>query len=178
METSAYTPSPYPGMPITMPTPPRLHWGWVLLLTLLTRGFFGDIWLLVQAIWIRKVAGRNDLQRWAIVNVCKIPVGILIGAATGAASAHAGLTLNQSRGAIGLTAGMYGLVVAVIYLVTIFRMRTALEEPPIGIPLGGVMTFFFGTLYFQYFLRDWVPMTYGTAAPYAQYTYPSVPPQA
>lgn len=177
METSAYTPYATSGTPV-MPMPPRLHWGWVLLLSVLTRSLLADIWLLVQAVWIRKITGRTDVQTWAIVNVCKVPVGLLIGVIAGASYVHGDGTLQQAKLTFAGLEVMFGIAVLVVYLTTIFKMRAALEDEPIGIPLGGGMTFFFGPLYFQYFLRDWMPMSYSPATPYPQYTHPSVPPQA
>src|SRR5215831_7101679 len=35
--------------------PPNFHWVGVLVLAIITRGFFSDIWLIVQANWLRKV---------------------------------------------------------------------------------------------------------------------------
>ena len=41
------------GAPTNVPLPPKLHWGWVLLLTIVTAGLFYVIWSFVQAVWVR-----------------------------------------------------------------------------------------------------------------------------
>ncbi len=51
------------------------------------------------------------------------------------------------------------LINLILYFVGIFMMRSLLERhyreaEPIGLSLSGVMTFFFGALYFQYHLHD------------------------
>ena len=42
----------------------------------------------------------------------------------------------------------------VIRLVTVFQLRSEMAKPPIELQLGGVATFFFGTIYFQYHLQN------------------------
>lgn len=177
MQRSAYLPFTNASGPAT-PPPPRLQWGWVLLLSGLTRSLFADIWLLVQANWACNVTGRTDLRLWAIANVCKVPAGLLLGVVAGAGLADGTQTPEQTRLALRLVTVCFGLAAGLVYLVTVYKMRAALEGRPIDVPLGGVMTFFFGTVYFQYFLRDWQPDRYGTGMFYPQYTYPNVPPQA
>jgi len=49
-----------------------------------------------------------------------------------------------------------GVVMAIaLWVATVFTLRSELSQAPIDIPLGGVMTFFFGPIYFQYFLHDY-----------------------
>ena len=45
-----------------VPNPPRLHWGWVCLLSFITLGLFGMAWLIVQSCWLRKVRGPIYFQ--------------------------------------------------------------------------------------------------------------------
>lgn len=177
METPAYPPYTNPGTP-NVPMPPRLHWGWLVLLSVLTRSFFNDIWLLVQTNWICKLTGNSDLRTLAIVNLCKLPFAIVVGAFAGSFLAASGQQGDDFRHLLTYVGIVYAIGVIAIYLFTVFKVRAELESAPIGIPLGGAMTFFFGPIYFQYFLRDWVPMAYSPAVPYPQYTYPTVPPQA
>jgi hypothetical protein len=40
---------------VTYPKPPAMHWGWVLLLHVLTFGIFSLIWTLRQAAWVRQI---------------------------------------------------------------------------------------------------------------------------
>src|SRR5262252_7060381 len=37
------------------PTPPNLHWAVVLLLSFITCGIFTKVWLVVEALWLKKV---------------------------------------------------------------------------------------------------------------------------
>ncbi len=177
MGTPGYLPYTNPGMPI-VPPPPRLHWGWVLVLSLLTRGLFGEIWLVVQANWIRRVTGRSEARTWAILNIGAIPLLVLVASVFGTLLSSQGVALTGNQRSWPALQAFGGLSILAVHVTTVFKMRAELENAPVGIPLGGVMTFFFGPFYFQYFLRDWVPLEHGAATPYAQYTYASVPPQA
>ena len=176
METSGYM--PYATSSTPMVPPPRLHWGWVFALSILTRGLFGEIWLVVQANWIRRVTGRSEARTWAILNLCAIPLLVLLAAALGIALGYQGVALAGDQRPWRALEAFVGLSVFAIHVITVFKMRAELESAPIDIPLGSVMTFFFGALYFQYFLRDWMPLDGSAAAPYPQYPYPNVPPPA
>lgn len=138
--------------------PPRLHWGWVFALSILTRSYFNSIWMVVQANWVRKVTGRKDALIWAIVNVAVIPAVFLI-------AVMVGVTIGvMSRGqGVGDTRVLsYGVgafaVIAILgsYTTAAFKLRSALEEATVGVAFGGVMTFLFSGTYFQYFLHDYV----------------------
>jgi hypothetical protein len=147
--------------PPALPPPPRLHWGWVLAINALTRGLFGIVWLLIQANWVRKVRGTSRAYVWAIVHAAYLPVGflamILVGFAIGLSHP------DNTTGAIQVATGVFVVGFLVLYFCTVFTLRSELEEDPIGIPLGGGMTFFFGTIYFQYHLRDYAgPAEFGT----------------
>ncbi|QMV17679.1 hypothetical protein GOB94_02395 [Granulicella sp. 5B5] len=130
-----------------MPKPVRLHWGWLVVIELLTRGLFGPIWLIVQANWVRRVNGKSRAFVLSIVAACFVPAMILLGGIEGAV----GATQEQ----IGMIVGFATIVYVVLYLWTIFQLRSELEAEPIGIPLGGGMTFFFSVIYFQYHLYDY-----------------------
>jgi hypothetical protein len=165
--------SPYPPSYIRFPSeaparqiprPPGLHWGWVLALNIITVSFFGIVWLLVQSIWVRRVRGRSTAFIWAILHAAFVPllfvsiigVAIVMGA-TGNAAGYDDFVHDVDL--------PIRLAIAVLYLCTVFTLKSELEAEPIGIPLSGVMTFFFGPIYFQYFLHDWdreTPSGYGT----------------
>jgi hypothetical protein len=120
------------------PSPPRLHWGWVLGLDLLTRNLFGGVWLVVQANWVRKVRGKSTAFVLAIVNCCIFPTLILIGFVGG----MMGATEDSSWLNIVIVIG--GLGFLVLWFASVFTLRSELSEGPIDIPLSGAMTFFFG----------------------------------
>jgi len=50
--------------------------------------------------------------------------------------------------------GLSRLAGIVLYIAAAYTLRSQLESSPINIPLGGVMTFFFAVIYFQYHLQD------------------------
>jgi hypothetical protein len=145
----------YPSTPPVvraMPRPPRLHWGWVLALQLLTRGFFELAWLIVQANWVRRVRGKSRAFPFSIALACLLPLMILYVVFMAALMRLLGASFETWAGII---VGLWVISFVVLRLVTVFTLRSELQEEPIGIPLGGGMTFFFGTIYFQYHLRDW-----------------------
>ncbi|SDF14749.1 hypothetical protein [Terriglobus roseus] len=138
--------------------PPRLHWGWVLALSVLTRSYFNSIWMIVLANWVRKVTGRKDALIWTIVNVAVIPavflIAVMVGATIGLMSRGQGIgdtrVLYYSLIAFGMIAVLGS------YTTAAFKLRSALEEATVGLAFGGVMTFLFSGTYFQYFLHDYV----------------------
>jgi hypothetical protein len=146
----------YPSAPPVVravPDPPRLHWGWVLLLSFITFNLFGMAWLIVQANWVRKVYGRSKSLPWAIAYASILPALVLFIFVTGFLGAFLHLANVQQVVSIGLVLARIAL--GVLWIVTVFMLRDELSADPINIPLGGIMTFFFGPLYFQYHLSDY-----------------------
>jgi hypothetical protein len=155
-----------------VPPPVRLHWGWVLALSLLTRGYFNSIWMIVQANWIKRVTGREDVLWWSIANVAMLPVLVIVSIMAGVTMAlvpHLGANDGNSSTVLVAAGALGAVLYLAVYLKTAFTLREALELPPIGIPLGGVMTFLFSGIYFQYMLHDYVvpdpDRVYGTMQP-------------
>ena len=139
----------------TRPEPPRLHWGWLLAGDLLTRGLFGIVWLLVEAHWVRKVrGGQSKAYVWAILQLVALPLLFLLAVVAG----FVGVVAPHAAGP-GVLFGLLMIGFVVLRIGALFALRSELEESPINIPLSGVMTFFFGPIYFQYHLRDfeWQP---------------------
>lgn len=145
----------YPSAPPlqrALPSPPRLHWGWVLLLSVLTFGLFGSVWLLVQANWIRRMRAGTSTGFWfALANLAVLPC-IFFYAVIMAMAAR--IFPESAAALVGALVPMARILGFVLYVCAAFTMRSELQAEPIGIPLGGVMTFFFAPLYFQYHLRD------------------------
>jgi len=145
----------YPSAPPVVravPRPPRLHWGWVLALQIVTRGFFELAWLIVQANWVRKVRGRSRALPFSIALACLLPLMLFYVLFMGVLMRLIG---TEFQNGVAIAVGLWVISFVVLRLVTVFTLRSELEEEPIAIPLGGAMTFFFGTIYFQYHLRDW-----------------------
>ena len=147
----------YPSAPPlqrALPKPPRLHWGWVLALSVVTFGVFASVWLLVQANWIRKMRQGKSTGFWlALANLLWLPFVFAFAMGVGVVAA-----LVPSSGTSGLVAAVGPFVRMgsfILYVCAVFVMRTEMEADPIGIPLSGAMTFLFASFYFQYHLRDY-----------------------
>ena len=131
--------------------PPRLHWAWVLLLSIVTFGLFWTVWLLVQAYWVKK-AVYNSRPFWWCLAYLLFYVGCLI--ATIVVTVYFTMTGQPHS-----LAEIMSIVVALrrgigllLYLAATFMLKSALESEPIKIPVQGLATFVFGPVYFQAFL--------------------------
>ncbi len=193
MDATTYPPQSID--PRIVPPPTRLHWGWVLALSILTRGYFNAIWLVVQAYWIKRITGRGESLWWSIAHVCVLPavfmLAIMIGATVGLVN-HG--TPHPKTKYLGATLGAIAVIfILIAYVKTVYTMRRDLASAPINIPLGGVMkflstdipvgnvmTFLFSAIYFQYFLRDYVLpdaiTVYGPFPPSPAYVPATSPP--
>ena len=124
--------------------PPNWHWAIVLILGVLTRQLFNMIWALVQANWARKLGNDNK----PLVLVAMYPAGMIAGFLT--------MVFNRQLAGLG---GLFIIAGAIVYLVGIFSIKSAMEEyytttENIGLQLSGVMTFFFSTVYIQYHINS------------------------
>lgn len=99
----------YPSAPPlrrVLPQPPRLHWRWVLALSILTLGVFGSVWLFVQANWIRKMREGKSTAFWvALAYMLWLPVVFALSFFLGAIAA-----VMPSAAGSGLL-GLWGPVV-------------------------------------------------------------------
>jgi hypothetical protein len=126
-----------------VPLPPNLHWSIVLILGILTRQLFNLVWALLQGNWARKLSGDNK----PLVLVAMYPAGMVAGFLTIA------LFRLPALGGLLIIAG------AIIYLVGVFSIKSAMEEyynstENVGLQMSGVMTFFFSTVYIQYHINS------------------------
>ena len=133
------------------PPPPSLHWGIVLLLTVLTCGIFAMIWLVVEMLWIKKVKPDTKSATYLTIAVCFWLALIGFGFYRGVMSASIGYVSPGLQG----TSLLLNLAYLVAHIFTVFAMKSDLEDhfnsaEPIGLSLSGVMTFFFAVFYFQY----------------------------
>src|ERR1700743_2607620 len=94
------------------PPPPSLHWGIVLALDIVTCGLFGWAWIIVQAVWLRKVQPESRGLIYIIIALALI----FTGSATNAT--------HQVEG-IGGLCSLGGLV---LWLMGIFSMKASIEE--------------------------------------------------
>jgi GYF domain 2 len=135
-----------PGL-VSYPYPPNLAWGLVLLFAIVTCGLFLIAWDIVLALWMRQVqpASRAIYYYGAVLF-------LYLGVFTFAFNAG----MHHSKDP---TAGLLNIAIWILSLVARFSMKNSLEEhfnsaDPIGLSLSGVMTFFFGSIYFQYHLNQ------------------------
>lgn len=147
----------YPSAPPVyraVPAPPRLHWGWVLVLSVVTLGVFGMVWMVVVGWWIKKATNQAAAFWWSLVYMLVVPLGLVLGVAGAVMTRIAGNTLAVVDFRTISTA-LIRLASFLLYLVAAFGTKSLLEVPPIDIPLSGVMTFLFAPIYFQYHLHDY-----------------------
>lgn len=121
------------------PDPPNLHWGLVLLFSVLTCGLFVYIWDIVQASYVKRLKPDSKALFYYIPAIILVLLSV-------------GMNISKQFGSSG---GLLNIVGAVLLLVGRFNLRSSLEDhfntaEPIGLTLSGVMTFFFGPFYFQY----------------------------
>jgi hypothetical protein len=143
--------APPPSAPLVVdsgnPDPPNLHWGLVLLFSILSCGMFSAVWNLVQAAWMKRVAPQSNALYFYIGGIAVL-AGIFF------TSFHAGVTHTENS-----SAAVLNLAYGVITLIGRFSLRSSLENyyndvEPMGLTLSGVMTFFFGDIYFQYHFNE------------------------
>jgi hypothetical protein len=140
LSSAAGTPMIQPG---AAPLPPRMHWGLVLLLTVVTFGIFYVVWMFVQATWVRRIDPRSNAITLMIVYV------VLVIAGQAMAESNPEDPTLVIGGALLILAGW----VASFY--AFFSMRRSMldhfnQREPIGLRLSTAMTFFFNVLYFQH----------------------------
>jgi hypothetical protein len=142
---------PVSGAPISIahayPDPPNLHWALVLLFGIISCGLFTAAWDIVQAVWMRQVAPQSKALYYYLVYAADL---VLIAVFSFIAAQHH--VKNPLVSFLQLAA-------YILTLIGRFSLRSSLEKhfndvEPMGLLLSGVMTFFFGAIYFQYHFND------------------------
>lgn len=133
------------------PAPPNLHWAVVLLLSIITCGVFTKVWLVVEALWLKRVKPDTKAFTYLMIAVALYVLIFVTAIGQGVATGMSGRLEPGMRGIVIIVEIAY----FVMYLVSVFTMRSDIEEhfnsaEPIGLNLSGVMTFFFAAFYFQY----------------------------
>ena len=144
-----------PYDPMMEPQPLRLHWAWLVIVSVVlgywTGALFLDVWLVLQANWIRRANGRGlglKLTLWGVgIDGVSLLISLL------AKIPHLGGVLSHVLASAWM--GLPGWAVTILYVATICVMYRDLRDEPIGLPLRPVMTFFFAPYYFQYWLQDY-----------------------
>ncbi len=130
---------------IAGPVPPDFHWALVLLIGVFTCFLFCWAWLIVEAVWIRKIKPTSRGLLFVLLSLgCSI-FGSVVNVASQA----------MSRGQTNPLGSLFSLASLILIFVAIFTMRSDLEDyynstENINLRLSGVMTFFFAVFYFQH----------------------------
>ena len=167
-----YAPGPYAAAPYSpaqspaalaasrYPDPPNLHWGLVLLISIVTNQLFLVIWEFVQAAWLKKVQPDATALSKYITAYALAFGGIIVLIISGGVIAATGQSGNTP--VAGILVSLLGTICMlagfVMLIIARFSERASLEQhfngpEPIGLRLSGAMTFFFGAIYFQYHLN-------------------------
>lgn len=141
---AAPTVSPYPP-------PPNLHWALVLLLGFVTCGIFSVVWIMVEAVWVKKVQPASKGVTYFGIVIGLWLLSFVLGISGGITAARTG----HQDGSLQGIQGLISLGILIFWIVGAFSMRESIEQhfntaEPIGLSLSGVMTFFFSVWYFQY----------------------------
>lgn len=120
--------------------PPDLHWGLLLLISIFSCGFFGVLWMFIQAAWIRRVKSVNAPLYWLTAYLVAFCLYLY--------------TSVEYEGMPGVVM-FWWLATMGTYLTAAFNMRAHIEDyynsaENIGLSLSGLITFFFNVYYFQY----------------------------
>jgi hypothetical protein len=154
IETGAYPHymmSPYPDAP-------NLNWGLVLLFSVFTCSVFMWVWNFVLASWMKRVQPNGKAIFYyaaaAVLLFCQIILSTHTRVQMYTPGIHWWVTYYTAHPLRDLL----GIAVWVVRLIARFTMRSELEQhfngpEPVGLSLSGVMTFFFGGLYFQYHIN-------------------------
>jgi hypothetical protein len=152
-------PPGYPASPALMyPDAPNLAWGLVLLLDIFTCTLFSWVWNLVLSSWMKRVQPNSKAVLFyavaTVLGICQMVLSSNTHTLMFQPGTHMWVTFYGDHPFRGLL----GLAIWVVRLIARFTMRSELEHhfntaEPVGLSLSGVMTFFFGSLYFQYHLN-------------------------
>lgn len=158
----AYPPSLAPNYPAAgslplYPDAPNLSWGLVLLFAFFTCGLFTFIWNLVLAEWMKRVQPSSKAILYYVAAAVLLFCQLIVGPHTHVMNIQPGFQWWTLYTAHPLRI-VIGLAIWVVRLIARFTLRSELEQhfnnaEPVGLSLSGVLTFFFGGLYFQYHLN-------------------------
>jgi hypothetical protein len=140
------------------PDAPNLNWGLVLLFSFFTCTLFMWVWNLVLSSWMKRVQPNSKAVMFYIVATGMLFCQIAFNSHTRVSIYQPGTNWWMMYYVGHPLRNLLGLAVWVVRLVARFTMRAELEHhfntvEPVGLSLSGVMTFFFGGVYFQYHLN-------------------------
>jgi hypothetical protein len=144
-----------PAYPAVGEAPPNMNWVLVLVLSFFTCSIFMFVWNLILAAWVNRIAPASKV----LILYIAVTVGWLVLSIAGKHyNVHYGSYAHAQFHAESASFSLLWIAWWVLKLFARFTMRNELERyyntvEPIGLRLSGVMTFFFGGLYFQYHLN-------------------------
>lgn len=135
------------------PDPPNLNWGLELLLGIFTFGLFVVFWNLVIATWAKRVQPASKALMYYIIGT--VLIFINFGGSYGIFIALG----HHQHPHHHVFSSLIGIASWVVRLIARFLLREDIEQhfngpEPLGVRLSGVLTFFFGGIYFQYKLNQ------------------------
>ena len=149
----------YPASNVAMyPDAPNLNWGLVVLFTFFTCGLFMFVWNLVLAAWLKRVQPNSKAILYYVAAAVLLFCQIIVGTHTRVQVFQPGVHWWVTYYTAHPMRNLLSVATWVVRLIARFTMRANLEEhfngpEPVGLSLSGVMTFFFGGIYFQYHLN-------------------------
>ena len=148
---------PAPAM-AAYPDAPNLAWGLVLLFSIFTCSLFMFVWNLIVAAWLKRVQPNSNAIFYYAAATVLLFLQMLFGTHMQTHGMQPGFNWWVSTYTEHPMKNLLTLATWVVRLIARFNMRASLEEhfngpEPVGLSLSGVMTFFFGGIYFQYHLN-------------------------
>jgi hypothetical protein len=139
------------------PDAPNLSWILILLFDVLSCSLFRWAWNLVLAAWLKRVQPNSKAILYYAAATVLACCQFVVSHQTHVVfqpGVHWWVTYYMGHP----VRNMLGVATWVVYLIARFTMRAELEQhfntvEPVGLSLSGVMTFFFGGLYFQYHIN-------------------------
>lgn len=136
--------------------PPSLHWAVVLLLNVVTLGFFSFVWMIVQSNWVRKARGCSDAFYWSIMIPCLFPAFAVLTVALVGVEMFTGMNIKPLQ--VLLIDAVKVLALISPSMASIL-LSGELREQPIGLKAGRWKAMIFGVTYLQFCLNRYRPVT-------------------
>jgi hypothetical protein len=128
------------------PKPPSLHWALVLLLTIVTFGLFGLVWMYIQARFARQLDPANRAPFQVLVCALLVVVQIVFGVVVAVTIVRGGQGTDLSA-----VMTMLRMFEFILIMTAYWQIRATLTKH-YGVELNGVLTVLFNVYYVQYHL--------------------------
>jgi type II secretion system protein G len=132
---------------VALPTPPSLHWGLVLLFTILTFGIFAIIWPFIQANWVKKIDRSSSATLLLAIALICVVAGETLYFINMSSITQLKPNLSIAVGGVLLLASW--LLNLVAYFSISGSMRRNTIAYGLKLDIGGVTLLFFTMYYLQ-----------------------------